>query len=150
MYSQKDLEQEIDKQILGGMTSARWITNFICADHTENTYVVTDSHATLCQWHYTRKIVGLRMTKHVVNPPPTPGAIQIEIEGQGFEFLHPSYVVNRDDDDQLVSVYDLTPDEHIKFADTLEGEIATKGKHAKEHRLAAYLKINAHSAKAVK
>lgn len=135
MYSQKDLETEIEQLVSKGMRSANWITKAIVERHG-----VADDHATFCQHHTTRKIAGRVLTRYSEKQARINSHEQIEICGRGFDMLSEFYVVTRNDDEVAVSVHDLSPAEHDAIAQRLDAESHSKLKHAEEHRTAAGLK----------
>lgn len=130
MYSRQDLEQEINNKIKNGAVSARWITMQVCAMHTVGEYDPHESHATLCQFHHTRDVTGKLLAKFVKTNAPK----QIEFAGEQFTRIQQQYIVERDDDEVAVSVFDMTDAEIDAIADRLYFEGHAKIEHALELR----------------
>lgn len=131
MYSIEDLTNEINAAITGllgnGLISARWVTQQVINNHP-----VEDGHAKLCQYHYTRSIVGKCMAKAEKKSARMRNEEQIEFLGHEFTYVQDAYVVQRDDDDVMVALSDMTQAEILQKAQVLLRESQAKKAHAEE------------------
>lgn len=131
MYSIEDLTNEINAAITGllgnGLISARWVTQQVINNHP-----VEDGHAKLCQYHYTRSIVGKCMAKAEKKSARMRNEEQIEFLGHEFTYVQDAYVVQRDDDDVMVALSDMTQSEILQKAQVLLRESQAKKAHAEE------------------
>ena len=131
MYSNEDLNNEVNDAInslMGnGVISAKWVTHEII-----NRHPVEDGHAKLCQYHYTRSVVGKCMAKAEKKSARMRNDEQIEFMGHEFTYVQDAYVVQRDDDDVMVALSELTYIELMAKANTLMKESDAKRNHADE------------------
>jgi len=131
MYSNEDLNNEVNDAInalMGnGLISAKWVTQEIISRHP-----VDDGHAKLCQYHYTRSIVGKCMAKSEKKSARMRNEEQLEFMGHEFTYVQDAYVVQRDEDDVMVALSELTREEIMMKAESLMRESAAKKKHADE------------------
>lgn len=140
MYTKQDLIQEIDSLIAAGQRAANWITLDICRSHSADDFEQLSTHATLCQYHHTRDVVGKRLAKFVDDPSHP----QVEMAGEQFDLLQAHYVVARDGDEVAIRIADLTDEELGAIADRLQKEGEAKISHALEVR--AYILARRHAA----
>ena len=132
MYSLKELDGEIsqacDELVTNGQTPKSWVTEYVMKAHSQVFGV--DADMALCCM---RETVASHVNKHFSKlKAAEEGKPQMPLPG--FERLQRRYVITRDNQQTIVSVYDMTDEELEEKAEEMQAMAKGCLKHADELR----------------